>query len=318
VVHRLAILVALWFATTLTAAGTGGARFIAHPIPSALAHPYIVVSGADGGLWFSESGADKIGRLDAASGAMVEFATPTPHSHPIGVIAGGDGNVWFSENAVSKVARITPAGIITEFDCPTANAGPNGMHRRPDGSIWFAESNADQIGTIRFDGRITEYGRGISAGAHPLSLVTRDNVLWFSEPDGDRLARLQHGVITEMPLAPHSQPRATTVDAHGNIWYVATGADTLVRLDRHNHSREFPAPDPKASLRSLAVAADGTIWFTEDIVNKIAAMRADGTLLAEYKVPEPMRGLRGMTLLPDGRVFFAAYDSGHIGELIPN
>jgi virginiamycin B lyase len=174
-----------------------------------------------------------------------------------------------------------------------------------------------QIATITFDGRITEYGQGISPGAHPLSPTSRDGVIWFSEPNGNRLAKFVDGIIIEIALPPNRQPRAMIAHPDGNIWFVATSANTLVRVDRANKLTEFSAPDPKSSLRSLTAAPDGNIWFTEDLVNKIGVITPDGRVLAEYAVPAPMKGLRGITALPDGRIFFAVYDSGHIGELIP-
>src|ERR1700751_50699 len=86
-----------------------------HRIPSADSKPYIAGQGPDGALWFCESGASKIGRLDPDRGSFTEFALPTPNATPIGITLGGDGNLWFAEKAANKIGRIPRRGEITEF-----------------------------------------------------------------------------------------------------------------------------------------------------------------------------------------------------------
>ena len=106
-----------------------------HRIPTQGSKPYIAVEGSDGALWFCESGASKIGRLDPKTYRFKEFALPTPNATPIGIIEGPDGAFWFAEKTGNKIGRITPDGKITEFPLPTPNAGPDAMMAGPDGNI---------------------------------------------------------------------------------------------------------------------------------------------------------------------------------------
>ena len=105
-----------------------------HRIPTAGSKPYIAVEGRDGCLWFCESGASKIGRLDPNAYTFKEFDLPTPNATPIGIIVGADGNLWFAEKTGNKIGRITPQGEVTEFPLPTPNAGPDAMMLGPDGN----------------------------------------------------------------------------------------------------------------------------------------------------------------------------------------
>src|SRR5262249_33723858 len=98
-----------------------------HRIPTQGSKPYIAVEGPDRCLWFCESGASKIGRLDPKSGAFTEFALPTPNATPIGIVAGPDGALWFAEKTGNQIGRITLRGEIAEFPLPTPNAGPDAM-----------------------------------------------------------------------------------------------------------------------------------------------------------------------------------------------
>ena len=62
-----------------------------HRIPTAGSKPYIAVEGRDGCLWFCESGASKIGRLDPNAYTFKEFDLPTANATPIGIVVGPDG-----------------------------------------------------------------------------------------------------------------------------------------------------------------------------------------------------------------------------------
>ena len=55
-----------------------------HKIPSPRSEPYICIGGPDGGLWFCESGASKIGRFDAKDFTFREFDIPVADAMPMG------------------------------------------------------------------------------------------------------------------------------------------------------------------------------------------------------------------------------------------
>jgi hypothetical protein len=69
-----------------------------------------ITAGPDGNLWFTESRANKIGRI-TPSGTIDEFPVPTAKSLPFGITAGPDGNLWFTESKANKIGRITSASV---------------------------------------------------------------------------------------------------------------------------------------------------------------------------------------------------------------
>ena len=93
--------------------------FRTHRIPTPDARPYICTEGADGNLWFCESGAAKIGRLNLVDDSFTEFDLPTKGATPIGIIGGADGALWFAEKTANRIGRITLTGEVTEFVLPT-------------------------------------------------------------------------------------------------------------------------------------------------------------------------------------------------------
>ncbi len=94
-------------------------------------------------------------------------------------------------------------------------------------------------------------------------------------------------------------------------------ANALGRIGRDCAIVEFPVPTPNASVRGVAVGADGTLWFTENFSNKIGRMSPDGCAIGEYDIPVSASGPRCITAMSDGRLFFTQYDVGLIGEIVP-
>ena len=79
-----------------------------YPIPTTSAFPFGITVGPDHDLWFTESAATRIGRLNPATGQVIEFHIPTSRSAPLEITAGPDGKLWFDESI----------GVCTDgFDC---------------------------------------------------------------------------------------------------------------------------------------------------------------------------------------------------------
>ncbi len=74
------------------------------PLPNQGSAPTGITLGRDGALWFAESGANAIGRLDpgsaqsGTSAAITRYPTPTVGSQPTGITVGPDGALWFTEH----------------------------------------------------------------------------------------------------------------------------------------------------------------------------------------------------------------------------
>src|SRR5436190_15833692 len=83
-----------------------------HRIPSPNSEPYICVPGPDGHLWFCESGASTIGRLNVTDYTFAEFKLPVENAMPIGIAADNADNLWFCAKKANKVGRITVRGEI--------------------------------------------------------------------------------------------------------------------------------------------------------------------------------------------------------------
>jgi streptogramin lyase len=106
-----------------------------------------IAPGPDGTLWFTECGANRIGRI-TTEGNITEFPIPTLNSLPAGITTGPDGNVWFTESSADQLGRITMTGAVTEFPVRTPNSSPGDITSGPGGTLWFTESSVNKIGRI--------------------------------------------------------------------------------------------------------------------------------------------------------------------------
>src|SRR5207237_7880212 len=102
------------------------------PLTTALPAPQGITTGPDdGALWYTDPGANKIGRISTTSdfapltfNAITEFTLPTVASDPRGITTGPDNALWFTEFGTDRIGRVDLAsGAITEFQL-TVGSGP--------------------------------------------------------------------------------------------------------------------------------------------------------------------------------------------------
>ena len=165
-------------------------------------HPLVITAGPDGAMWFTESPGNRIGRIEPATGAVIEFTVPTFQSAPWEITDGPDGNLWFTELNANKIARITPEGAISEFAVPTPGSGPNTIRRGPDpNAAKDCSFQRDTLGAEAFGSRYESFGGCVSK-------LATTKTLWFTEQNANRIAQITtDGTIFEFPLpTTDSQP----------------------------------------------------------------------------------------------------------------
>ena len=124
---------------------TAGAVTDSFSLPTNNADPSGITS-TGGALWFTEFGANLIGRI-STTGVITEF--PAGSGEPSGIATGSDGALWYTETTPNKIGRMTTSGTVTnEFAVPTAGSQPGAIGTGPDGALWFAEFAANKIGRI--------------------------------------------------------------------------------------------------------------------------------------------------------------------------
>lgn len=153
--------------------------------------PWGVATGPDFAVWFTEIGADQLGRhgsMDAGSG---ERSAPRGE----GIAAGSDGAIWFAapnQNGYSRfVIGRTGTGSV---GLPTASSFPVDIAPGPDGRMWLTENDGNKVARVRDGDPLEEFSAGISPRGAPYGIAAgSDGAMWFTESGGDRIGRITTG-----------------------------------------------------------------------------------------------------------------------------
>jgi streptogramin lyase len=301
-----------------------------------------ITTGPDGNIWFTNPGANQIGRM-TPGGNFTGFPIPSPNSSPIDITPGPDGNLWFTEFE-GKIGRITPSGTITEFSVSPRHAF--GITRGPDGALWFIANCCDpntpgMIGRITTAGSITYYAA--KPGTTPTVGITTgpDGNLWYpviaSNIDGRIQRMAPSGVVTgDFPIpTSYPDPSRLVAGPDGNIWFTEQGAvgasgccqptfpspGKIGRITPSGQVTEFTTPSQNypsfvSNPAGITAGPDGNLWFTEYSYltrdsgvqhggNKIGRITPSGSI-SEFPIPTPYARADGITGGPagDGGVYF--------------
>ena len=295
--------------------------------------PLAIVAGPDGALWFTQTGANKIGRMTTDGVLTDEWTIPTPNSTVDGIAIGPDGSVWFAEVTGNKIGRLKPDRTFVEYPVPTFDSRPTEVAMGPDGNVWFTERGTaaapgSKVGKVDpATGIVTDYT--VRAGSRPLGIVAGpDGNMWFTESAaaGNRVGRISTaGVLLneyEMPQ-PNSAPFEPAVGPDGAIWFTQINGNRIGRLTVDGMLTEFTVPTPGSQPNVIVSGPDPTptksksLWFAETAGNKIGRITTTG-VITEFPIPSANSGPIGVAAGPDGHVWFAesAAAAGHrIGRL---
>jgi hypothetical protein len=307
------------------AGGAGGAETHAiteFPLPTA-SQPSQIAAGADGNVWFTESGDNKIGRITPA-GIITEFALAAANSRSRGIAAGADGNVWFTGSGSFSVGVVTTAGAITEL-MPEYVSGASYVAKGPmtDSSIWYTDGF--YVGRMATSGTPGNFvGRqSITNGIGPLVAGADLFTMWVAGGTGldGRIYRVYTGgglstwTVTEFMVAGSLAINGIALGPDRNIWFTTT-TDRIGRITSAGTLTRFLLPNPNAAPYGIATGPDGNLWFTENTGNKIGRITPTGTI-TEFPVPTPNAGLRGITAGADGNLWFIEHTANKIGRIAP-
>jgi uncharacterized protein (TIGR03437 family) len=192
-----------------------------------LSAPAGLAVGADGSLYFADSGNARIRRI-APSGLIFTvagggqgkpgeegIATGIALEEPFGVAVDREGNLYFSETAGNRVRMVNLLGhMVTLADAKSGDLKyPRGVSLDSSGALWIADSGNHRLRTIDLQGTIRTVagtgsrgfsGDGGEAGAAefdtPLAMaIAPDGTVFVSDSGNHRIRRLK---LTREPAPP--------------------------------------------------------------------------------------------------------------------
>jgi streptogramin lyase len=302
---------------TVTFLPSSGGTITEFTVPTAGAAPWGIAAGPDGNLWFTESGAGKIGRI-TTTGTITEFVIPTANAAPFGLTAGPDGNLWFAESSGNKIGKITTAGVFTEYPVRTPASSPWDVTAGPDGNLWFTELGGNKVGKITTVGAITEFAVPTMASS-PTDIATGpDGNLWFSENAGNNIGKVSTaGAFTEYPVpATAAGPYGIVSGPDGNLWFTGFTGNCIAKITTGGLTTEYPVPTAGAQPIAIVVGPDGNLWFTETGNSKVGRITTGGAI-TEFSPPTGGASPVGIAPGEDGNLWFTESTGNKIGRIAP-
>jgi len=120
-------------------------------------------------------------------------------------------------------------------------------------------------------------------------------------------------------VQPAPSGSAITVGPDGNLWYVASSINSIVRMTLGGAITSFPIPTSSSFPSGIATGPDGHIWFTELGAHKIGTLDPATGTITEFVVPgSPNPG--DIVAGPDGNMWFGEDTSsgGKVGRITPS
>lgn len=129
------------------------------PFPVPRPNVYQVISDAQNNLYLDVLGRQDIGKIDARTGKIGFYPTPTAHSAPRRGMIDAQGRLWFGENRGNKIGMFdTKTHKFEEWDSPTPEYFPYDVTSDKNGEAWAIGEFADTV--LRLNpktGKIIEY-----------------------------------------------------------------------------------------------------------------------------------------------------------------
>jgi virginiamycin B lyase len=120
---------------------------------------YDVISDAQNNVYFTVFGRENIGRIDAKTGAITVWKTPTKGSAPRRGMIDAQARLWFGENRAERIGMFdTRTETFREWVAPTPESWPYDVTADTHGDVWAGGEYSDRV--MRLDpktGAIAEY-----------------------------------------------------------------------------------------------------------------------------------------------------------------
>ena len=120
---------------------------------------YDVISDAQNNVYFTVFGKENIGRIDAKTGKVSIYPTPTRNSAPRRGMIDAEGKLWFGENRANRIGMFdTRTQSFKEWQAPTAESWPYDATADKNGDVWSGGEFSDRILRLNpKNGEITDY-----------------------------------------------------------------------------------------------------------------------------------------------------------------
>jgi len=120
---------------------------------------YDVIADSQNNAYFTDIGREHIGRIDAKSGKLMMYETPTKGSGPRRGMMDEQDRIWFGEYRGNKIGMFdTKSEKFQEWAMPTPWSNPYDVHVDKNGDAWTGSMLSDRIARLDTkSGSVVEY-----------------------------------------------------------------------------------------------------------------------------------------------------------------
>jgi len=297
--------------------------YVDYDLPKANSFPFSATPDKDGKVWIPEFGrANRIGRLDAASGEIQEFSVPFSGTASVhSAVSAPDGTVWLAEQGSNRVGKWDPkTETITEYQA-VYEAGKEGIgaggskHTTridPKGYVWTSGFPLTRLDPKT--GKFTYYPE--AAQAYSMDFDAEGN-MWFTLSADSKLGKIgaKTGKFTFWPTpTPKSFPRRLELDHDGMIWIGEFDTGRLARFDPKTQTyKEWVLPGPDPTPYALGIDRNNQIWYSSHNQDVIGRLDPKTGKITEYPVPYPENTMKEFFLDAQGRMWFGSPPNNKVG-----
>jgi copper transport protein len=168
-------------------------------LPERESLPFALTINEDGKIWYTATGAGKIGFIDPQNNQLTQISTEIILQAPEALIFDDNGNLWIAEHTGLAITKFNP--ILETFESvsvPNEEALPFGMTFDRYGNIWFAQHTVDSIGAYDPDNNsLLEIPVGTESSFIQFMTSDDNDNVWFVEQQGNKIGTVK---ITEIPI----------------------------------------------------------------------------------------------------------------------
>jgi YD repeat-containing protein len=233
---------------------------------------------------------------------------------PWGIAVGPDGSVYIAEIGSNRIRKVDPNGIITtvagngQVEGYAGDGGPAikarlgqpvGLAVGPDGSLYIGDTYNNRLRKVGTNGIITTIAGNGQPGNAGDGGPAKNAIIYGPDriavgPDGS-VFFTSGGIVRRV--------------APDGIIYTVAGTRVNNNPDPRDGS---PATAVPTNVRSLAVAADGTLFIGEAGGGTIWLVNPGGYMYRATPKNTLIGDIRGIDLAPDGSLYIADYSYNRV------
>jgi virginiamycin B lyase len=264
--------------------------------------PHDVAPAPDGSVWYTGQGNGTLGRLDPASGEVVEIALGRG-SRPHGVIVGPDGAPWITDGGRNEIQKVDPLTLeVTRYPLPgERNANLNTAAFDDTGTLWFTGQAGVYGRVVPATGEVEVFDAPGGAGPYGIATTPAGEV-WYVSLAGGYLARIEGSTgeaIVHSPPTDDQGARRVWSDSAGRLWISQWFAGQVGMYDPAVDAwREWRLPGDDPQPYSIWVDELDLVWLTDFATNAFVRFDPRREKFESFAIPSAAAAVRQQLGLP--------------------